>query len=163
MRLWLALLLIVLPAPAAALQVRVVPKAPRQGDTVLVFVAGTKGAQNVEGGLGAQHLAFFPYGGEFAALAGVDLETKPGKVPWRIGLVDGGGVPRKAGGTITIKPGGFPVERLTLPGGMGNLDPEAERRAANEAVRVPALYRTGTPEPPRRGPFTQPGADRKPG
>jgi len=81
--------------PAAAVEVRVVPKAPRQGDTVLVFVAGTKGAQNVEGSLGAQHLAFFPYGAAFAALAGVDLETKPGKVPWRIGLVDGGGVPRK--------------------------------------------------------------------
>jgi len=153
MRLWLALLLIVLPAPAAALQVRVVPPAPRQGDTVLVFVAGSKGAQNVEGSLGAQHLAFFPYGAEFAALTGVDLETKPGKVPWRIGFVDGGGVPRKAAGTVTVKAGGFPVERLTLPGGMVNLDPEAERRAANEAVRMRALYDT----------VTQPVASRKPG
>jgi murein DD-endopeptidase MepM/ murein hydrolase activator NlpD len=144
-------------------EVRVVPKAPRQGDTVLVSVAGTKGAHNVEGSLGAQHLAFFPYGAEFAALAGVDLETKPGKVPWRIGLVDGGGVPRKAAGTITVKAGGFPVERLTLPGGMVNLDPEAERRAANEAVRMRALYDTVTPERLWRGPFTQPVASRKPG
>src|SRR5258705_4614658 len=124
---WLALLLVVLPVPAVAVEVRVVPKVPRQGDTVFVFVAGAKGAQNVEGSLGAQHLAFFPYGAEFAALAGVDLETKPGKVPWRIGLVDGGGVPRRAAGTITVKAGGFPVEQLTLPGGMLNLDPEAER------------------------------------
>lgn len=149
--------------PAAALQVRVVPPAPRQGDTVLVFVAGTKGAQNVEGSLGAQHLAFFPYGAEFAALTGVDLETKPGKLPWRIGLVDGGGVPRKAAGTVTVKAGGFPVERLTLPGGMVNLDPEAERRAANEAVRMRALYDTVTPARLWRGPFTQPVASRKPG
>jgi murein DD-endopeptidase MepM/ murein hydrolase activator NlpD len=155
-------LISVAPA-AAALQVRVVPKAPRQGDTVLVFVAGTRGAQNVEGSLGAQHLAFFPYGAEFAALAGVDLETKPGKVPWRIGLVDGGGVPRKAAGTVTVKAGGFPVERLTLPGGMVNLDPEAERRAANEAARMRALYDTITPERLWRGPFTQPVASRKPG
>ena len=163
MRVWLAFLLIVLPVPAAALQVRVVPPAPRQGDTVLVFVAGSKGAQNVEGSLGAQHLTFFPYGAEFAALTGVDLETKPGKVSWRIGLVDGGGVTRKAAGTVTVKAGGFPVERLTLPGGMVNLDPEAERRAANEAVRMRALYDTVTPERFWRGPFTQPVASRKPG
>ena len=154
---------LILVGPAVAVEVRMVPKAPRQGDTVLVFVAGTKGAQNVEGSLGAQHLAFFPYGAEFAALAGVDLETKPGKVPWRIGLVDGGGVPRKAAGTITVKAGGFPVERLTLPGGMVNLDPEAERRAGNEAVRMRVLYDTVTPERLWRGPFTQPVASRKPG
>lgn len=158
-----ALLTLFSAAPAAALQVRVVPAAPRQGDTVLVFVAGTKGAQNVEGSLGAQHLTFFPYGTEYAALAGVDLETKPGKVPWRIGLVDGDGASRKATGSVTIKAGGFPVERLTLPGGMVNLDPEAERRAANEAVRMRALYDTVTPERLWRGPFTQPVASRKPG
>jgi murein DD-endopeptidase MepM/ murein hydrolase activator NlpD len=55
------------------------------------------------------------------------------------------------------------VERLTLPGGMVNLDPEAERRAANEAVRMRALYDTVTPERLWRGPFTQPVASRKPG
>ena len=67
---------------------RLVPSTARQGDTVLVFVAGTRGARDVEGSLGGHHLAFFPYGAEYAALAGVDLETKPGKLPWRIGLVD---------------------------------------------------------------------------
>ncbi len=159
-----AVLLTLLSAvPATALQVRVVPVAPRQGDTVLVFVAGTKGAQHVEGSLGAQPLVFFPYGAEYAALAGVDLETKPGKVPWRIGLVDGDGVPRKVAGSVTVKGGGFPVERLSLPGGMVNLDPETERRAANEAARMRALYDTVTPERLWRGPFTQPVASRKPG
>src|SRR5216683_157962 len=160
MRLWLVLLLVVLPVSAAAVEVRVVPRAPRQGDAVLVFVAGTKGAQQVEGSLGAQHLAFFPYGAEFAALTGVDIETKPGKVPWRVGLVDGGGGPRKAAGIVTVKAAGFPVQRLTLPGGMVNLDREAERRAANEAARMRALYDTVTPERLWRGPFTQPAASR---
>ena len=151
-------------APAAPeLQVRVVPRTARQGDTVLLFVAGTRGARDVEGSLGSQHLAFFPYGAEYAALAGVDLETKPGKVRWRIGLVDGAGTPRKAAGTLTIKSGGFPVQRLTLPDKMVNLDPEAERRAANEAVRLRALYDTASPERLWRGPFTRPVAGRKPG
>jgi murein DD-endopeptidase MepM/ murein hydrolase activator NlpD len=164
MRLWLTLVLLAaLPVPASAVQVRVVPPAPRQGDAVMVFVGGTGGAQQVEGSLGGQPLAFFPYGAEFAALAGVDLDTKPGKIPWRVGLVDGRGVPRKAAGTVTVKAGGFPVQRLTLPGGMVNLDPEAERRAANEAARMRALYDTITPERLWRGPFTQPVASRKPG
>lgn len=150
-------------APAPALRVRVVPPTARQGDTVLVFVAGTRGARDVEGSLGGQHLAFFPYGAEYAALAGVDLETKPGRVRWRIGLVDGAGTPRKAAGTLTVKAGGFPVQRLTLPEAMVTLDPETERRAANEAVRLRGLYDTVTPERLWRGPFTRPVAGRKPG
>jgi murein DD-endopeptidase MepM/ murein hydrolase activator NlpD len=46
---------------------------------------------------------------------------------------------------------------------MVNLDPEAERRAANEAARLRALDDTVTPERLWRGPFTQPVASRKPG
>ena len=157
------LALLTWPLPSAALQVRVVPPTPRQGDAVMLFVGGTKGARDVEGSLGGQRLAFFPYGVEYAALAGVDLESKPGKVPWRVGLVDGAGTPRKAAGTLTIKTAGFPVQRLTLPDGMVNLDPESEQRAANEAVRLRTLYDTVTPERLWRGRFTQPVASRKPG
>jgi murein DD-endopeptidase MepM/ murein hydrolase activator NlpD len=160
---WLALLLIALPSGAQALQVRVVPPAPRQGDTVVVFVGGSKAARDVEGSVGGQHLAFFPYGAEFAALAGIDLETKPGTVPWRVGLVGGDGVARKAAGTIRIKSAGFRVQHLTLPKAMVDLDPEAERRAANEAARLRTLYDTVTPERLWRGPFTRPVASRKPG
>ncbi|HSE02724.1 MAG TPA: M23 family metallopeptidase [Methylomirabilota bacterium] len=163
MWLWLVLSLILLPAPALALQVRLVPPAPRQGDAVMVFVGGTQGARDVEGSLGAQPLAFFPYGTEFAALAGVDLEAKAGKAPWRVGLVDRDGEPRKAAGTVMIKATRFPVQRLTLPESMVTLDPETERRAANEAARMRALYDTVTPERLWRGPFTQPVASRKPG
>jgi murein DD-endopeptidase MepM/ murein hydrolase activator NlpD len=151
-------------APAApSIRVRLVPPTARQGDTVLVFVAGTRGARDVEGSLGGHHLAFFPYGEEYAALAGVDLETKPGKLPWRIGLVDGAGTPRKAAGVLNVKAAGFPVQRLTLPSGMVNLDPENERRAANEAVRMRTLYDTITPERLWHGSFTRPVAGRKPG
>ena len=160
---WLVLAMLALPVPASAVQVRVVPATPRQGEAVMVFVGGTKGARGVEGSLGERPLVFFPYGAEFAALTGLDIETKPGRLPWRIGLIDGGGVPRKAAGVLTVKAAGFPVQRLTLPSGMVNLDPEAERRAANEAARLRALYDTVTPERLWRGPFTQPVSSRKPG
>jgi murein DD-endopeptidase MepM/ murein hydrolase activator NlpD len=151
------------PGHSAGLEVRVMPPAPKQGDAVMLFVAGTRGARDVEGSLGGQHLAFFPYGAEFAALAGVDLEAKPGKVPWRIGLVDAVGTPRKAAGALRVKAGGFPVQRLTLPPGMVDLDPETERRAANESARLRVLYDTVSPERLWRGAFTRPVAGRKPG
>ena len=158
-----ALLALASASPVAALQVRVVPSAPRQGDVVMVFLGGTRGARDVEGSLGGQHLAFFSYGAEYVALVGLDLETKPGKLPWRIGLVDAAGTPRRAAGSVTVKAGGFPVQRLTLPDAMVDLDPEAERRAANEGARLRALYDTVTPERLWRGAFTQPVASRKPG
>jgi hypothetical protein len=143
--------------------VRVVPPVPRQGDVVVLFVGGTHGAREVEGSIGARHLAFFPYGAEYAALAGVDVETKPGKLAWHIGLVDGGGTPRKAAGTVTVKAGRFAVQRLTLPKSMVDLDPETERRATNEAVRLRALFDSATPERLWRGSFTRPVAGPKPG
>jgi murein DD-endopeptidase MepM/ murein hydrolase activator NlpD len=46
---------------------------------------------------------------------------------------------------------------------MVDLDPEAERRAANETLRLRALYDTVTPERLWRGAFTRPVASRKPG
>src|SRR5260370_7654160 len=122
------------PAPAAtapappSLQVRLVPATARQGDTVVVFVAGTLGARDVEGSLGGHHLAFFPYGAEYAALAGVDLETKPGKLPWRIGLVDSAGTPRTAAGALTVKAAGFPGHPPTLPPKLSHLHPAPRRR-----------------------------------
>jgi murein DD-endopeptidase MepM/ murein hydrolase activator NlpD len=62
-----------------------------------------------------------------------------------------------------VKAGGFPVQRLTLPTPMVDLDPEAERRATNEAARLRALYDTVSPERLWRGAFTQPVSSRKPG
>ncbi|HEY7204541.1 MAG TPA: M23 family metallopeptidase [Methylomirabilota bacterium] len=163
-----ALLVIVLSASpivarAATLEVRVVPAAPRQGDVVMLFVSGAGNARDVEGSLGGRPLAFFPLGTQYAALGGLDLETKPGNVAWSVGAVDGDGTARSAAGRITVKAGGFPVQRLTLPTPMVDLDPEAERRATNEAARLRALYDTVSPERLWRGPFIQPVSSRKPG
>ena len=148
---------------AAPLDLRIVPAAPRQGDVVMLFVSGAGTARDVEGSLGGRPLAFFPHGAEYAALAGLDLETKPGKVAWSVGAVDASGTARKAAGSVTVKAGGFPVQRLTLPTPMVDLDPEAERRATNEAARLRALYDTVSPERLWRGAFTQPVSSRKPG
>jgi murein DD-endopeptidase MepM/ murein hydrolase activator NlpD len=143
------------PAP---LVVRVTPPSPRQGDVAFVLVSGVPGARQIEGSVGGLPLAFFPYGEGWAALAGIDLETRAGKQPWRVGVIDGGGAPRKLSGSLVVRARAFPVQRLTLPSAMVDLDPESERRAEAEAARLRTLYDTLTPERLWQGRFTMPVA-----
>jgi len=140
----------------AALEARLVPPAPRQGDVVIVSLGGAQGARQVEGSLGGRSLAFFPYGEGYAAVAGIDLEARPGKTPWRIGVVDAAGSGRQLRGSVTITARKFPVQRLTLPQHMVDLDPETTRRAESESARLKSLSETATPQRLWRGPFTRP-------
>lgn len=146
------------PAEADRLKVRWQPASPSQGDAALVFIAGLPDASTVEGSLGGRPLIFFPYGDGHAALAGIDLEAKPGKVQWRIGAMDGQGKPIKASGAIQVKSRKFPVQRLTLPKEMVELDPPTLARAEEESRRLKTLYATVTPERLWRGRFTRPVA-----
>ena len=143
-------------ARPASLTVSVTPPSPRQGDMALVLVSGAQGAREIEGSLGGLPLAFFPYGEGWAALAGIDLETRAGKQPWRVGVIGGDGTTRSLTGSLTVRAREFPVQRLTLPTPMVDLDPETERRAEAEAVRLRALYDTLTPERLWQGRFTMP-------
>jgi murein DD-endopeptidase MepM/ murein hydrolase activator NlpD len=152
----LAVTLALLATPATALQVRIAPSSPSQGDVVMVFLAGVPVAREVEGTLGGQPLRFFPHGKEHAALTGLDLETRPGRVAWRVGVIDGQGVAREVTGGIDVRSRTFSVQRLTLPAPMVNLSPEAERRAAAEAARLRTLYQTVTPDRLWSGPFARP-------
>ena len=155
--------LVLSAAPALALEVRVEPASPRQGEVGVVFVAGARGAREVEGSLGGRPLHFFPHGKEYAALAGIDLEVRPDKVAWRVGVVDARGVARAAAGSLVIRSREFRVQRLTLPKPTVDLDPEAERRAATEAVRLRTLYQTVSPERLWHGRFARPVGGDDPG
>jgi murein DD-endopeptidase MepM/ murein hydrolase activator NlpD len=73
-----------------------------------------------------------------------------------VGVVDAEGASRHASGTIAIRSRAFPVQRLTLPKAMVDLDPETERRAEHEAARLGVLYETVTPARLWHGPFARP-------
>lgn len=159
LRLFLLVLLLVLPPaalPHETLKVRWKPRAPRQGDPVLVFVTGLTDARTVEGSLGGYPLSFFPYGDGYAALAGIDLEVKPGKLPWRIGVIDGRGDPVRASGTLAVSARKFPVQRLTLPKELVDLDAPTLNRVEEESKQLRTVYQTLTPERLWRGRFTKP-------
>jgi murein DD-endopeptidase MepM/ murein hydrolase activator NlpD len=128
-----------------------------------MHVRGAPDTATIEGAVAGQSLTFFPYAGGQAAVVGLDLETKAGAQPWRIGVVDGGREPRAVRGTVKVGARQFPVQRLTLPPAMVDLDPETERRAVDESARLRTLYRTITAERLWRGRFTRPVAGTEPG
>jgi len=153
------LALLVAAAPAQAhdvLAVRWEPRVVRQGDVAMVFLTGLPDAKTVEGSLAGQSLTFFPYGDGYAALAGLDLEARPGMAAWRVGVVDAQDRPMKASGRLQIRARKFPVQRLTLPREMVELDAPTLRRVEEESGRLRTLYATITPERLWRGRFTKP-------
>jgi hypothetical protein len=150
--------------PARAAEVRVVPASPRQGDVVMLLVRVDAADQKVEGTLGGRPLAFFGVGAaDRAALAGIDLDTPAGSLQWEVRCGDGQGPTRRLAGMVQVVPRDFPVQYLTLPPRMVDLDAETERRALGEASRLRAVYDTVTPERFWTGPFGRPVAGDGPG
>jgi hypothetical protein len=158
-----AALLAVLPVAAAERPVVTWhPARPHPGDVAWVLVQGAGDAATIEGALGPRPLAFFPYAGGQAAVVGIDLESKPGPELWRLAVLDPGREPRTVTGRVMIQRRHFPVQKLTLPTGMVDLDPETERRAVSEGERLRTLYGTITPERLWRGHFVRPVAGQEP-
>ena len=151
-----AVIVLAVASQAAAFSVTVTPTAVRQGDVALIVVTGAANAPEMDGSVADRPLFFFPYADGYAALIGVDLEAKPGRTPWRIGFVDGAGVPQQASGAITVKSRKFPAQRLSLPTSMVDLSPANESRAEAEATRLRALYDTISAARLWRGRFTKP-------
>jgi len=153
------------PAADAAGSLRVVwhPSRPRIGSVAWIYVTRIPDGAVVEGSVAGRPLAFFPYAEGRAALVGLDLEQKPGRLPWTVAVLDALGDPHVARGQIDVRGREFPVQRLTLPEKMVDLDAETERRAGREAERLRTLYRTITGERLWRGSFTHPLGARSPG
>jgi murein DD-endopeptidase MepM/ murein hydrolase activator NlpD len=139
------------------------PLRPKMGDVAWVHVRSVADGALIAGSVGDRSLVFFPYGGGHAALLGLDLDTPGGIVDWRIAVQEPGRAPRAAEGSLPVGRREFSVQRLTLPTGMVDLDPETERRALAETERMQTVYRTLTPERLWRGPFARPVPGTAPG
>lgn len=146
-------------APAVAWR----PTAPRVGDVVVVEVSAVGPQATLTGTLGGAPLVFSSLGDRHLAVVGVDLATRPGARFWQIEIRQPGQSPRSLSGSLTVAARSFSVERLTLPKGMVELEPETERRALAEADHLRALYRTITPERLWRGRFLRPVSGEEPG
>jgi murein DD-endopeptidase MepM/ murein hydrolase activator NlpD len=139
------------------------PARPRPGDVALLLVQDVGDGATLEGSVGGRPFRFFSHADGYAALVGFDLETKPAVQPWRLAVLLPGQPPRTARGRVQLLSRAFPVQQLTLPRHLVDLDPETERRALEEGDRLRTLYQTITPERLWRGPFVRPVAGPDPG
>jgi len=139
------------------------PAQVRIGDVAWMEIHGVPENAVLEGSLGGRPLSFFSYAGGRASLVGIDVETKPGLQPWRLAVMMPSDPPQTIEGRLKIHQRDFPVQRLTLPKKMVDLNPETERRVAAEADQLRTLYRTVTPERFWRGRFTRPVGGTEPG
>jgi murein DD-endopeptidase MepM/ murein hydrolase activator NlpD len=119
-------------------------------------VQGIGRRARVEGAVANQPIQFCPYAAGAGALVGIDLETRPGRYDWRFAIVDDTAPPRVVSGRVRIRARHFPVERLTLPPAMVDLDAETEQRAEAESARLRTLFRTVTGARLWHGAFTTP-------
>lgn len=133
------------------------------GDPAILRVHGTEGGASVEGSVGGRPITFFRDAQGHAALVGFDLELRAGHEPWLVEVREAGRDSRHARGTVHVLGRNFPVQRLTLPGAMVELDPTTEARALAERDVLRTLYRTLTPERLWQAAFVRPIAGNEPG
>jgi murein DD-endopeptidase MepM/ murein hydrolase activator NlpD len=162
----LALLVLVLaPATSRALSplLPVVwsPAEPRPGDVLLVRIADAPDDLAVE--WDGRSLPLFRLAGGAAALVGLDLETKPGRVAWRVSrpAADGGRTTVRAG-SLRIHPRTFETEQLTLPSPQVDLDAETLARVKAERAELETALAGGVAERLWRGAFLTPVESTRP-
>ncbi len=155
-----ALLPLLVPALAAphGLKVTWRPTHPHVGDVAWMTVQGQGEGATIEGSVDGRPLRFFAHAGGYAALVGFDLDVKPGAHAWRLAVLLPGESPQTAQGRVQVRRRDFPVQRLTLPQSVVDLDPETERRALTEGDRLRTLYQTVTLDRLWRGGFVRPVA-----
>lgn len=154
----------VVEVPAGpALDARFAPSPAHPGDLVTVHLPGVARTVEVEGTLGGRAIRFFPLGPDQVAIAGIDVETPPGTLPWEMRVVDRAGEERRATGALPVVRRAFAVQRLTVAPRMADLDPETLRRAEAEAARLRGALDEVTPERLWEGGFLRPVPGEEPG
>ena len=132
------------------------PAQVRVADVAVLFVRGPSEHAVVEGLVGGRPVTFDRDRQGYAALVGFDMELAAGRQPWRVEVREPGRPPRSLSGVVPVGRREFPVQRLTLPAPMVDLDSATERRAVAETETLRRLYRTVTPERLWRGSFVRP-------
>jgi len=142
-------------APARPLSVAVTPAKPRPGDVVLIRVTGA--LPDLAGQWAGRPLHFFPVRGGMVALVGIDLETPPGALAWRLTRPAGEAGPRMVrAGSVTVRARQFETQRLTLPPGQVDLDAATLARVQAERTELQAAMAESAGERLWRGAFRTP-------
>jgi murein DD-endopeptidase MepM/ murein hydrolase activator NlpD len=136
-------------------RVSVTPSSAQPGGVLLLQVTGAPPDLRVE--WDGRAVPAFPSAGGWAALVGVDLDVRPGLVPWRVtrpsAAKNGGAL---AAGVVTVRSRTFDTQQLTLPKGMVDLDATTLARVDAERAELRAALAGGARDRLWRGSFRVP-------
>ena len=140
--------------PAALLLVQPKELKGRQGDLVPVTVTVPSGAQAPVGRMGDRTIPFYPLNapGRFGALIGLDLDAPVGGQPLAVSIGD----QPAAELTVTVERQTFPVQTLTLPDEMVQLDEPTLARVNQEQKDALSAMEAQRPERWWSGAFVVP-------
>jgi len=126
------------------LLVSLVPVTLSPGDVARVEISGASGNEQITGTVLGQNLSFHydERAQRWRALAGIDLDTKPGGYRLRI---ERKGDAAPAAQILRVVPKEFRVRRLSVPGGFVDPPPEALEQIARDAAVLAAAYARVSP------------------
>lgn len=154
----LALLSLLAVAAAPAPRLSVESRALKPGEMLLFVVEGHDARKAPQAVLGGQKLDFFPApsSGTWLALAGLDVEAKPGALTLKTTLRPPGGKPRVEDRLLEVEPAVFPTQELKVAGKYVTPSKTDSERAETEASRLHKLFTRGEPKRLFEGRFDSP-------
>ncbi|MGH7351610.1 MAG: M23 family metallopeptidase [Candidatus Methylomirabilales bacterium] len=150
LRVSLPLGLLVLAHPlgvGADLQVKLPVKPVVQGDLRGLRVTAAEPLIGLEARFRGLSLPAPPGGGGYTILLAVDLETPPGPHPVEVKAQGKSGQRYHRRVQITVADGGFPLQHLTLPKALVDLDAETLERVRREEAVLTSIWETWKGEP----------------
>jgi murein DD-endopeptidase MepM/ murein hydrolase activator NlpD len=155
---WLiAALMLIRPAAAYAEELLIVvrPTQVFQGGVAEIVISGAPLAE-LKGRRGAEEIPIFQTEpGSYAALVGIDMDEKPGKVE----IALSGRSPDEAwsrAAAITVRRKEFPREEISVPPAFDQLDAATLERIKKEQATLKALWKVRSPTRLWQEPFAAP-------
>ncbi len=128
----------------------------KQGDVLLVTVPVRDRPDRVEGRFLEQTLTFFPFKDHtYAGLLGLDMQDSPGRYELTIEVVYPQRTERRSLSVLVMKEK-YPVQRLTLPSRMVDLDRKTLVRVETESKAVHKAFAGFVPHPLWKSRFLEP-------
>lgn len=128
----------------------------KQGEVLLVTVPVRDRPDLVEGQFLQRTLTFFPIKDQlYAGLLGLDMQDSPGRYELTIKIVYPERTERRSLSVLVMKEE-YPVQRLTLPSKMVDLDKKTLARVKIESKAVHEAFAGFVPHPLWKGRFVEP-------
>lgn len=128
----------------------------KQGEVLLVTVPVRDRPDRIEGQFLERTLTFFPFKDHmYAGLLGLDMQDRPGRYELTIEVIYPERTERRSLSVLVMKEE-YPVQRLTLPSRMVDLDRKTLTRVETESKAVHKAFAGFVPHPLWKGRFLEP-------